>query len=161
MAKKQYAPADDYERKLGRIMDRMGVKDFNYNWDRHGCYIEFHYKNELYRFDHSIQKAIDLKYGSDAFAQVVLSLEDLARMVERGIYDLSTWVAGMKYLPPSIQVPSFFRLLGFTEIPTSPEEVHHAYREKAKVFHSDAGGKDEDFKALVSARDQAIKFFGQ
>lgn len=33
-----------------------------------------------------------------AGAEVVLALEDLVRMIDRGIYDLSTWVAGMKYL---------------------------------------------------------------
>ena len=33
------------------------------------------------------------------FAQLVKTLEDIARMVERGIYDLSTWIEGMKTLP--------------------------------------------------------------
>jgi hypothetical protein len=101
---KQYAAGELYEKKLTKVMERLGVITFNYNWDRFGCFIEFRYKNDLYRFDHTIEKArargIDIKYGSDVFAQVVLALEDLARMVERGIYDLSTWVSGMKYLPP-------------------------------------------------------------
>ena len=95
--KKQYASADQYERKLSKVMERLGVEQYNYNFDRFGCYIEFRYKNELYRFDHSTEKAkargLELRYGSDAFAQVVLTLQDLALMVERGVYDLSAWVA--------------------------------------------------------------------
>lgn len=127
MSKKQYGPANQYEQKLEKVMERLGVDEYNWNWDRHGCWIEFRYRGELYRFDHSVDKAkargVELRYGSDAFAQVVLALEDLARMVERGIYELSTWVAGMKYLPPPVEVPSFFIFLGFTQIPSGPETV--------------------------------------
>lgn len=160
---KQYRSAETYERKLERVMERLGVSEFKWNWDRFGCWIEFRYKGELYRFDHSIEKAkargINLRYGSDCFAQVVLSLEDLARMVERGIYDLQTWVAGMKYLPPALEVPSFFRFLGFDQIPSGPEEVKARYRALAKQFHPDAGGTQEDFEALKRAAEQAMKYF--
>ena len=48
---------------------------------------------------------IKMAYGSDCFAQIVLSLEDLARMAERGIYELQTWLSGMQYLPPPVVVP--------------------------------------------------------
>jgi len=34
------------------------------------------------------KNGISLSYGSDAFAQLVLSLEDIARMTERGIDEL-------------------------------------------------------------------------
>lgn len=165
MAKKAYRPADEYERKLERVMERLGVESYNFNWDRWGCWIEFRIKGELYRFEHSIEKArargIELRYGSDAFAQVVLALEDLARMVERGIYELQTWVAGMKYLPPPVEVPSFFRFLGFTEIPTGPEEVRERYRQLAKTMHPDMGGKKEDFLALQRAAEQAMQYFSK
>lgn len=164
MAKrKQYADPDQYERKLEKVMERLGVDTFDFNWDRWGCWIEFWYRGELYRFDHSTEKAqargIDLAYGSDAFAQVVLSLEDLARMVERGIYELSTWVAGMKYLPPVKEVPSFFRFLGFDDIPTEPEEVRTRYKTLTKQMHPDTGGDPEDFKKLQRAAEQGMKYF--
>jgi hypothetical protein len=160
---KQYAAGELYEKKLTKVMERLGVITFNYNWDRFGCFIEFRYKNDLYRFDHTIEKArargIDIKYGSDVFAQVVLALEDLARMVERGIYDLSTWVSGMKYLPPPTEVPSFFKFLGFTEIPESKENVDARYRTLAKQMHPDAGGNNEDFNKLKEASEQGKKYF--
>ncbi len=159
---KQYGPAESYEAKLTRIMERLGVKEFNYDFSRHGSWVEFRYKGQLYRFDHSIEKAqsrgISLKYGSDAFAQIVLSLEDLARMVERGIYDLQTWVAGMKYLPPVIELPSFFKTLGFEQLPSTEEDIKTRYKTLAKQLHPDTGGNENDFVNLQQASEQAIKY---
>lgn len=162
---KQYGSPDQYEKKLAKVMDRLGISEYNFNWDRWGCWVEFRYRGELYRFEHSTEKAkargINLVYGSDAFAQVVKALEDLARMTERGIYELSTWVAGMKYLPPPMEIPTFFRFLGFTDIPAGPEEVKERYRQKAKIMHPDVGGDEEDFKALQRQAEAALKYFGE
>lgn len=159
---KQYASGLSYEKKLERVMERLGIKEFNYNYDRFGSWVEFRYKGELYRFDHGIEKAkargVDLKYGSDAFAQIVLSLEDLARMVERGIYDLQTWVSGMKFLQPVIEVPSFFKVLGFEIIPATIEDVNTRYRNLAKQLHPDVGGNSEDFHKLKQACEEAVKY---
>lgn len=161
--KKQYASADVYEKKLEKVMERFGVKEYNFNWDRHACWVEFRYKGNLYRFDHSKEKAqakgVELRYGSDAFAQVVLALEDLVRMVERGIYDLQTWLSGMLYLPPVVEVPTFFKTMGFDRIPTDREEVRDRYRTLAKQYHPDNGGNQEDFLTLQKASEQALKFF--
>jgi hypothetical protein len=160
---KQYGSADQYEKKLEKVMERLGVQDFNYNWDRHGCWVDFHYKGQLYRFEHSVDKAkargIALKYGSDAFAQVVLSLEDIARMVERGIYDLQSWVEGMKFLPPVIEIPTFLQFMGFSTIPASADDVKERYRTLAKQMHPDVGGNADDFKKLQTASEQALKYF--
>jgi hypothetical protein len=159
---KQYASGQSYEQKLERVMERLTIIDYNYNYDRFGSWVEFRYKGELYRFDHSIEKAkargVDLKYGSDAFAQIVLALEDLARMVERGIYDLQTWVSGMKFLPAAVEVPSFFKLLGFESIPATIEDVNTRYRNLAKQLHPDAGGKAEDFDNMKKASEEAIRY---
>lgn len=163
--KKEYGAAEVYERKLAKVMERLGIEEnqYNFNWDRWSCFVEFRYKGELYRFDHSVEKArargVDLRYGSDAFAQVVLALEDLARMVERGIYELATWVAGMKYLPPPLEVPSFFQFLGFQEMPASLEDVNERYRQLAKQLHPDAGGNEEDFIKLKDAAERAVQYF--
>ena len=174
MAKNQFASAEHYAGKLARVMERLGVdfkdanrqkRDYNWNFDRFGCWVEFRLKGELYRFDHSIEKArargILLQNGSDAFAQVVLALEDLARMVERGVYDLSTWVAGMKYLPPPLEVPGFFESLGFAEIPSGPEEVFARYRSLAKALPPEAGGNGNEFMRLKNAAEQAARYFGK
>ncbi len=156
---KQYAAADNYEAKLSRVMERLGVKEFDYNWDRFSSWIQFRYKGELYRFDHSLDNArthgVDLKYGSDVFAQLVLSLEDLARMVERGIYDLQRWVAGMKFLPAAVEIPNCFKFLGFEQMPADMSEIDTRYKNLAKVYHPDAGGNEDDFIKLTTATEQA------
>jgi len=58
--KKQYkGDPDFYERKLARIMERMGTTDCKHNWDRRGiAWIEFRLKGQLYRFDHSVERTI-------------------------------------------------------------------------------------------------------
>jgi hypothetical protein len=163
--RKQYQDTTAYEQKLQRVMDRFGVKDYNYNFDRHGCFIDFEYKNNMYRFEHSVEKAkskgIKLTYGSDAFAQLVLALEDLARLAERGIYDLQTWVEGMKFLPPVQPIPHCFKLLGFTEIPPGPAEVHARFRTLAKIYHPDIKdtGDPKTFMELSDAAEQAKQYF--
>lgn len=159
---KQYADASFYESKLAKVMGRFEIKEYNWDWGRHGAWIEFRYKGNLYRFDHSVEKAksrgINLTYGSDAFAQIVMALEDLARMVERGIYDLQTWVSGMKYLPPVLELPSFLKTLGFTELPESEEDIKTRYRTLAKQLHPDGGGDSEDFIKLTAASEESIKY---
>jgi len=160
---KQYSEPRFYEEKLEKVMARLGVEKFNYDWSRQACWVEFWYKGQLYRFDHSVANAqahgVKIQYGSDVFAQVVLTLEDLARMAERGIYDLQTWVTGMKALPAPAEIPRCFTTLQFTERPQSVEQVNEAYRRLSKVLHPDGGGTAEQFKALTRARDEALEYF--
>lgn len=160
-AKPQYASLEFYEKKLGKVMARFGIEADKYDWDcnRTGCWIEFYYKGNLYRFEHSVQNANahghNLSYGSDAFAQVVLALEDLARLVDRGIYDLQDWVAGMKSLPPAQQLPAFCTILGLDHLPQSEEEIMQAFRKMAKQNHPDVGGSDAFMRSLLDARNRA------
>ena len=161
-AKKQYASADNYERKLERIMERFGATEYDYNFDRHGAWVQFRMRGQLYRFDHTLEKAKagpqPLSYGSDCFAQIVLALEDLARMAERGIYELSTWLEGMKFLPPPVNIPECFRILGFEQVPQSCEEIRARFKVLAKGAHPDGGGNDEAFIRLNTAQEQALDY---
>jgi len=149
---KQYASPEAYEAKLEKVMGRLGVEEYDYDWSRFECWVSFVYKGQPYRFSHSVENAkahgVNIRYGSDVFAQVVLSLEDLARMVERGIYDLSTWVAGMKYLPAADPLEPCFAGLGFIQRPKTAEDVRTQYRQLAKSLHPDAGGSISAFVAL-------------
>ena len=161
-AKKKYASPDAYEAKLERVMERMGVESYNYNWDRFSAYVEFRRQGQLFRFDHSVDKAsakgIKLTYGSDVFAQLVITLEDLARMGERGIYELQTWLEGMKFLPPPEILPECLKVLGFESIPAGAEEIKARYKTLAKQLHPDVGGSQEAFIAIQEAAQQAIDF---
>jgi hypothetical protein len=160
--KKQYASPDAYEAKLERVMERFGVDGYNYNWDRHMAWVEFRIRGQLYRFDHSVEKAnargFSLTYGSDVFAQLVISLEDLARMAERGIYEIQTWLAGMKFLPPPVVLPECFKVLGFVELPTDVEGVKARFKTLAKQAHPDVGGNEASFIALQNAAGEAIEY---
>lgn len=167
MPAKKYAEASAYEAKLHKVMARLGIDadKFDWNYDRYGGWVTFFYKGQMYRFEQTIENAKahkqDIAFGSDAFAQLVLALEDLARLVDRGIYDLQTWVSGMKALPEaSAHIPEFFRVLGFDTVPVSVEEIQRAYRAKARVVHPDAGGSPEDFNALQNAYEAALKYVG-
>ena len=160
---KKYAEPQAYEAKLERVMERLGVDKYDYDWSRRECWIEFWYKSQPYRFYHSVENAqnhgINIQYGSDVFAQVVLSLEDLARMVERAIYALSVWVAGMKYLPEATKIDSCFTILQFESMPTDANTVTARYRQLAKAAHPDKGGSTEQFTVLQEAYKQALGYF--
>jgi len=159
--RKRYKDASYYEKKLHKVMARFSVEEgqYHWNWDRFEATIQFEYKSEWYQFTHDTRReGVDLAYGSDAFAQLVITLEDLARMVERGIYDLSTWVEGMRYLPAPEPVPSFLKFMGFDEIPDSMAAVDRRRKELLMQFHPDHGGSGEDFKALQTAYSQARQY---
>lgn len=162
-ARKQYADPAVYEEKLKKVMGRLGVELFDYDWSRFSCWVSFTYKGQAYRFEHGVENAnahgVRLSYGSDAFAQLVLALEDLARMVERGIYDLSTWISGLKYLPAASSVEPCFQALGFTQMPDSAEDIRMQYKKLAKVMHPDAGGNEKAFQQLTENYNQCLSHF--
>lgn len=163
MAKEKKYRGDfkEYEKKLRRVMERFGVDNFHYDWSRSECFIEFTYRGQFYRFEHSLDKAAAHKQSincvSDLFAQLVMSLEDIARMSERGIYELSTWIEGMKALPPQKEIPNCFVKLGFDDVPTM-DALKVKYRELAKVSHPDKGGSATLFNMYANAYQEAERY---
>lgn len=163
-ATKSYVAVTKYEDKLKRVMSRLGVNKYNYDYGRFDCWVEFEYKGQVYRFEHSIEQANrhnqHIEQGRDAFAQVVLALEDLTRMVERGIYDLSTWISGMKYLPPAKPIPQCFYILGLNKIPTE-DELKNQYRKMVKLHHPDVGGSTEQMILINEAFESAKTYLSE
>lgn len=161
--KKLYGAQDTYIKKLKNVVERLGIEECEYNWDRFGAWVEFMYKGRAYKFEDSIQNAAKhgqkISYVSDIFARVVLSLEDLARMKDRGIYDLSTLLAGFPALPTSAAIPDCFRVLGYDRIPEDKGDVRCRYKQLAKAAHPDVGGSEEQFQTLNQAYEQAVKYF--
>ncbi|GAK02676.1 hypothetical protein JCM19037_926 [Geomicrobium sp. JCM 19037] len=47
---------NSYERKLLKTMKRLKIKDFQFNWDRIGCSIDFRYQQNSYRMEHLCRK---------------------------------------------------------------------------------------------------------
>lgn len=165
--KKEYKlTTREYEDKLKRVMERMGVKegDYSYDWTRTTAYIRFCLKGQWYQFDHSTDKAnatgkFNLVYGTDVFAQLVIALEDLARMSERGIYELGTWLAGMKFLPEYRTLPDCFTKLGFegNNVP-SKNDLEARYKNLLKSAHPDGGGNTEEFMELQDNMKKCMEY---
>ncbi|OIJ15133.1 hypothetical protein BKP37_06870 [Anaerobacillus alkalilacustris] len=112
---------DVCERRLRKVMKRLKVENFNFNYDRSSCYIDFHYQNKIYRLEHSIEKAKDkglimLRNGLDCLSELIDSLEDLCQIIQRGTYNLETWIAGMA------------QSASVEEIPNYVEELHIRYK---------------------------------
>ena len=106
--KKQYSSTtEDIEKKLHRVMGRLGVEKYDYNWTQSraggSCYVEMLYKGSTYRFENDAQKSAKcgrgLTYVSDLFAAVVYSREGLVRAVEQGIFTLDMLLTGVPALP--------------------------------------------------------------
>ncbi len=163
VSKKLYGSQDAYLKKLKTVMERIGTEKYDYNWDRFGSYVEFIYHGKGYKFADSIENAAQhgqkISYVSDTFARVVLSLEDIARMKDRGIYDLDTILAGFPALPEGEEVPACFHVLGFEHMPAGADDVMRRFRVLAKVSHPDTGGDAEQFRVFNEAKEQAIKYF--
>jgi hypothetical protein len=159
-----YGDTAAYERKLVRVMERLGAADLRYDFGRFEAWIEFRYKGQAYRFEHDVRRAeargLNVRFGSDCFVQLVLSLEDLARMAERGIYDLSRWIAGMKALPAGSALPACLRVLRFDRMPATAEEVRRRFAELVRSAHPDvapaAEAAAERIAVLQRARDEAL-----
>ncbi len=157
--RKQYAASlEDLEKKLGRVMERLGVEKYQSNWTQgkggSSCYVEMRYGASTYRFENSSAKSAacgrNLTYVSDLFAAVVYSLEGLARAVEQGIFTLDMLLVGVPALPEASKpLEPCFAAMGFTEMPSSPEQVKVQYRLMSKVLHPDAGGDAAAFSALA------------
>lgn len=156
--KKQYTgTTEDFEKKLGRVMDRLGVDQYQSSWNQGkgvaSCYVEMMYGGKAYRFENSSQKSAacgrNLYYVSDLFAEVVYSLEGLARAVEKGIFTLDMLLAGVPALPSAPPMEPCFAAMGFSSMPSGEAEVKAQYRRLAKILHPDKPGGDKDaFQAL-------------
>ena len=153
----KYNGVEYYIDKLSKVMKRLLIDNYEYNWDKDSAFIKFTYKGQFYKFDHKATGENKLTYGTDCFAQLVLTLEDLARMSERNIYDFSVWISAMKYLPEKILLPECFQDLGFKYDYPSKDELDKAYKELLKIVHPDNGGNDDSFIKLKESYAECLR----
>jgi len=147
MSKQYRTSIEEMEKKLGRVMGRLGVEKYQSNWTQSkggsSCFVEMQYGASTYRFENSTEKSAAcgrrLTYVSDLFAAVVYSLEGLARAVEQGIFTLDMLLVGVPALPAAVPLKPCFEALGFSEMPSSPDQVKEQYRRMSKVLHPDVG----------------------
>lgn len=167
MNKKKYSSDfPDLESKLARVMDRLGVQRYQYDWtsskNNASCFVEMEYQGRWYRFDNDRAKSAasgrGLVFPSDLFAAVVYALEGLARAVEQGIFSLDMLLVGLPQLEAHApKVEACFLELGFSARPESADDVKRQYRHLAKSVHPDAGGDRTAFDALTQNYEQCLK----
>lgn len=116
---------------------------------------------KVYVFENSTEKSAacgrNIAYVSDLFAEVVYSLEGLARAVEKGIFTLDMLLAGVPALPAAPPLDPCFVAMGFSSMPQGEDEVKEQYRRLARVMHPDAGGNEEAFKVLRQNYDACLE----
>lgn len=162
---------DSWRVKLARVMERLGIEDGDYESqsDRRSAQILFTYKGHDYTFGLNMDAALRAgrevgkraselpRASTDLFAMLVLGLEDLARLKERGIYELSVFISGLEALPAAAAFPEDLRTLGFQTWPSSVDEVKARYRALAAELHPDAGGSVDLFVRIREAAVSAEK----
>lgn len=143
-----------YEKELTRVMKHLGIENYNFNWDRHGCFIEFHYQDNSYRLEHSVEKAkkkgIILKNGLDCLAELTESLKDLCSIINRGTIELKTWISGIKQ-PSSDSEFNYHE----KESPEFEEELQIKYKSLGKQVRSE--DSTEEFIPFTRNRFQRIR----
>ena len=73
MVRKYKGSREEYEQKLGRVMGRLGVQVYDYDWSRRGCWVQMVYAGRAYRFENSVDKSAEsgrLSNVTDLFAQI-------------------------------------------------------------------------------------------
>ena len=148
-------------KKLDRVLgDRIGATNWDWNHDRYGAEVSWTKDGRYYRMHHTIEHARangqkKVKTSKDCFAQLVYALEDQARGLERGIYTAVQGFAGFEALPPAPPIPECLKVLGFTQMPDSVEEVKTRRREVILQHHPDKGGDAHAFQRLLAAAEEA------
>ena len=164
-SKKLYMQSDTfYKKKLKTVMEKFGIEKYDYDWGQKGAYVEFIYKGVARRFAQTIEnmqaEGIRIYYGSDVFATIVLSLEDLYRMDKRGIYHIDDSMKGIPMLPAATRLPECFITLGFDGYPDMVV-LKERWRTLSKAAHPDSGGNDEYFNKIRHAYEQAMEIIRQ
>ncbi|RXR27717.1 J domain-containing protein [Sphingobium fluviale] len=93
---------------------------------------------------------------ADNIVAIAKHIEALRGMDRWGVGTMAQAFAGYQSLPAPEQ---WFQVLGVRQNAT-PEEIRHAYREKAKSAHPDSGGSDAAMARLNAARDQGLGMGG-
>lgn len=95
MATETYYPdLTYYLERLPLVMKRFGtdLQEYTYKINRKSSWIQLKYRGRYYRLEQTVANArlhgVELKDGAATFAQLVLALEDIIRLVKRGVCPL-------------------------------------------------------------------------
>lgn len=155
------------EARLNRSLSGLGATDLRYGINRSSdgkdlAFIEFRYKGTPYKFEYSRATAeyfhIKVPVAKDLFVALVITIEDIVKNAQRGIYDFSRFAEGFKALS-YIELPGWASAMMLTAVPRAFEEVKKKYHELGlTIFNPETN--PNGFMALQKAYQQAKIHFG-
>ena len=162
---KKYADHKYYQTKLANIMKKLGIEKFKYQYTDDKAFINFKIGYKWYQINHTLKNARinnpKIVSGSDVFAELVLTMEDLMHISDRNICDFKDWMAPFELKAGSIELPECFAKLGFDgRYMPSKKNVDFKFSELAKVLDPDknAFGDKEKFDELLDIRQKCYDF---
>lgn len=137
-----------YERKLSKVMKELKIENYDFNWDRTSCFIEFRYLENSYRLEHSIEKAkkkgLILGNGLDCLMELTQSLEDLCGIINRGTYKFETWIAGMIQSSSEQEMPEFQEEFQIRYKSLGKQNLSDYYKEEYIPFATESSPENTD-----------------
>lgn len=162
---KKYADHKFYQTKLSNIMKKLGIEKYKYQYTEDKAFINFKIGFSWYQINHTLKNAKinnpGITNGSDVFAELVLTMEDLLHISERNICDFKTWIAPFELKAGSIELPECFKKLGFDgRYMPSKKNVDYKFNDLAKVLDpsKNAFGDAQKFEELLKMKEECYKF---
>lgn len=148
---------------MSRIINDIG--NFNY-----GLFI----KIEKERFDRETKKHYLVILNKEGNIGTVTELQEPYSWHKKIVYEILGYQfnqimplnhSNTRKVIPKISIDintnevfKYFKLLGFTSLPSSTVEIERRFKKLAKVKHPDKKGTEEDFIKLSEAKDKCIEF---
>jgi hypothetical protein len=155
----------DFVRNINKNKDVLHNEPFYFNTTKDDIIIEvaiqYHsgYVENIYSYVNNIHTQEGGTHETGFKTAMTRVVNDYARRFGRGIYGLETWFRGIRSLPGSFEVPQYFKVLGFTEIPEGPEDVRQRYQTLTSQLPSDGKEKDVKLEQLKNAAEDALHYF--
>ncbi len=162
---KKYADSKFYQNKLANIMSKLNIEKYRYQYTENTAFINFKIDYKWYQIDHNLENAKKnnpgISTGSDLFAELVLTMEDLMHISERNICDFKNWIAPFELKAGDIELPECFAKLGFDgRYMPSKKNVDYKYNELEKVLNpsKNAFGDKDKFEELKKAKQLCYEY---
>ena len=162
---KKYADYKFYQTKLINIMKKLNIDKYNYRFTDENAFINFKHGYSWYQLDHTIEKAkksnAGITSGTDLFAELVLTLEELYHINERNIISFKKLFEPFELKAGTVDLPECFIKLGFDGryLPLK-KNIDYKYNELAKVLDPSKTqfGDEEKFLELVKTKQECYDY---
>jgi hypothetical protein len=147
------------EPSLEAVMRFIPHSTYDWDFNRHGAWIEWIWHNQRYRlatFRPALHDPHPGFAGLQALTQLTEALQHLADLLPWGSVDhwFAPFHVTQSYRP--CPLPACFAVLGFTTWPESPEAVKQAYYTLVHTHHPDHGGSHDTMVTLNAALHDAL-----